>query len=42
MIGWLAAATFFLYKVGSGYLINGLSLKVQCRRIEVTGQKLSL
>jgi hypothetical protein len=38
MIGWLAAAAFFLYKVGSGYLISGLSLRVRCRRTVINGE----
>jgi hypothetical protein len=37
-IGWISAAIFFLYKVGSGYLISGLSLKLQCRRIRIASE----
>jgi len=33
--GSLAAGIFFLYKVGSGYLISGLSLKMECRRVRI-------
>ena len=37
MAGWLAAAAYFIYKVGSGYLISGLSLKMKSRRILIRG-----
>jgi hypothetical protein len=37
-VGWMAAATFFVYKIGSGYLISGLSVKVRCRSINIKGQ----
>jgi Ca2+/Na+ antiporter len=37
-IAWISAALFFLYKVSSGYLISGLSMKVECRRTTIKGE----
>jgi hypothetical protein len=35
---WFSAAAFFVYKVSSGYLISGLSVRVQCRRTDINGE----
>jgi hypothetical protein len=37
-IAWISAAAFFLYKVSSGYLISGLSMKVECCRTIINGE----
>jgi hypothetical protein len=36
-VGWMAAATFFVYRIGSGYLISGLSVKVRSHSINIKG-----